>query len=271
VPTFVARPALAADYAAFVGLFPELGVDDPLPDLERWIDVMMPGTLILEHEGAAVGYSWTKVFGDAAYVFNVVVAQGFRGRGAGRALMDAIAASARAAGVKRWSLNVKIDNEPALRLYERCGLVRVFRSASLALPWDGVAALPRDTNAATAHVVDAAEDASLESAFDVMPGRLADFRQQGRTLIALVEAGVPAGLAAFNPSFPGAFPFAVTRPELAAPLLEAMRPHARPGDTFVRIGVEHDMPLVDALRTAGAEVKLDLFHMEGDIEKLPAR
>ena len=184
--------------------------------------------------------------------------------------MDAIAASARAMGVKRWSLNVKIDNEPALCLYERCGLARVFRSASLALPWDRVAALPRDTSAATAQLVDPAEDAVFETAFEVMPGRLADFRTQGRTLIALVEADAPAGLAAFNPSFPGAFPFAVTRPELAARLLEAMRPHARPGDAFVRIGVEHDMPLIDTLCAAGAEVKLDLFHMEGDIQKLPA-
>jgi hypothetical protein len=228
---------------------------------------MCPDTSILEHEGAAVGYSWAKAFGAAAHVYHVVVAKASRGLGAGRVLMTAIAEQLRDAGATSWALNVRIDNVPALRLYERFGLRIIYRSTAVELPWVGVAALPRDADVPSAHLAEASEDAALEARFSVMRGRLADFRARRRVLLALTEADVPVGLASFDPSFPGAFPFKVARPGLAAALLDAMRPHARPGDTFVRLMAENDEPLADALRAAGARVRLETFHLEGELPR----
>lgn len=64
------------------------------------------------------GYSTRKVLGE---LDRVAVAPEWRGRGAGRALIDAIAADARAAGVEVLTLEVRGNNHGALALYERNG------------------------------------------------------------------------------------------------------------------------------------------------------
>jgi ribosomal protein S18 acetylase RimI-like enzyme len=262
---FSIRPATHDDYDAFVTLFPELHVDDPIPLRDEWAAGMLPGMLVAEHEGEVAGYSWSKVFGEEAYVFNVVVSPRHRGRGAGRAIMAGIAERSRAEGAKRWSLNVRIANDHAIRLYERFGLARTYRSTGVMMPWERVAALPRDEGRVEARIIEPDEDATLESAFGLIPGRLAHHRSYGRVLIVLGEPAEAVGLAAFDPGFPGAFPFQVTRPGLAAQLLDAMRPHARPGDAVVKLMIERDAPLTDVLRAAGAEVRIELFHMEGSL------
>jgi GNAT superfamily N-acetyltransferase len=267
-PRFSARPAVPADYDTYTRLFPELGVDDPIPGRERWEAELLPGTLILEEDGAPIAYALVKLFGERGYVFNVVVDPARRGRGAGGAVMEAIAAWMRRGGGKRWELNVKVDNESAIRLYERCGFSRVYRSTVLSLPWDCVPALPRESASAVPVPVDAADDAALEAAFSVVPGRLADYRARRRTLLRLAdpaEPGVHLGLASFDPAFPGAFPFAVARPTLAAVLLEGLRPHARPGDSKLNLVVERDAALAAVLGSAGGTVRLSMFHMEGEI------
>ena len=145
---------------------------------------------------------------------------------------------------------------------------RVYHSVALTLPWASVAALPRDLTRVAARPIAASDDEALEAAFSVIPGRLADFRARGRVLLGLFDPEHPehpAGLASFDPAFPGAFPFAVTRPALAATLLDGLRPHARPGDTDIKLVIERDAALVATLRAAGAAVRLELFHMEGDL------
>jgi hypothetical protein len=74
------------------------------------------------------------------------------------------------------------------------------------------------------------------------------------------------GLARFDPSFPGAFPFRVRRPELARALLEAMRAHARAEFSYVGVVVEDDAALTELLRAAGAETRLEMLHLRGSLE-----
>ncbi len=268
---WITRPAGPEHYEAFVRLVPELGVPDPIPDRARWEAEIRSDMLFLEHDGAPVGYAWGKAFGDTGRVMHVVVDPAWRGRGVGGALMAAIAERLRAAGCRRWALNVKIDNVPAIRLYESLGMRRAYRSAALWLPWEGVAALPREAEGSgstvTARAVEPAEEAALEAAFALLPGRLADLRARGRVLVRLVDVACPdearVGLAAFDTEFPGAFPFAVARPALAAPLLEALRRHARPGDARIHLLADRDDALVAALRAAGGIISFELFYMEG--------
>jgi GNAT superfamily N-acetyltransferase len=269
-PTWTVRPAEDADYPHFVRFFAELGVPDPVPDPARWSAEIRPGTIFLVSGGEPIAYGRYVVLGDTAHVAHVVVDPSARGRGVGRALMAALADTLRAAGCSRWFLNVKVDNTPALRLYARCGFDRVHDMWLFSLDWDKTTLLPREEGELTARPMDASEDASIEGAFGLVPGRIADLRgRAGRLLIRLVDRARPddarVGFACFDPAFPGAFPFTVARPTLAAPLLDAMQAHARPGDRFTRLAVEGDVQLAAALRAAGAEVLLELAHLRGTI------
>ena len=111
----------------------------------------------------------------------------------------------------------------------------------------------------------------VESAMRLMSGQLQAARTTGDRVLMMLEeraaSDLPevAGVAAFDPLFPGAFPFAVARPELALVLLRALRPYARPDDTFIGLVVEDQPALVDALLAAGAEVRLKTFHMKGSL------
>jgi ribosomal protein S18 acetylase RimI-like enzyme len=58
-------------------------------------------------------------------LFGMAVAAAARGRGAGRALVEAVLDDARAAGLVTMTLTVTDGNVPAERLYARCGFARI--------------------------------------------------------------------------------------------------------------------------------------------------
>lgn len=82
--------------------------------------------LVREHE-APVGYfivTWgfdLEWNGRDAILTDLYLREGARGRGLGRAVMEAIETVARAAGASALHLMVRHGNDPALRLYERAG------------------------------------------------------------------------------------------------------------------------------------------------------
>ena len=63
--------------------------------------------------------------GHRAELFGMAVVAAARGRGAGRALVEAVTADARAAGVLTMTLTVTDGNGAAERLYARCGFERI--------------------------------------------------------------------------------------------------------------------------------------------------
>ncbi|MDI3290851.1 GNAT family N-acetyltransferase [Polyangium sp. 15x6] len=267
---FSARPATAADYDTYARLFPELGTDDPTLSREPWAAELMPHTLILEQGSDIVGYAYVVVLKETGYVRHVVVAPEARGKGAGRALMQASAERFRAAGCSRWCLNVKVENTVAIALYSSLGLAKVYESTSMRIGWETLARLPGEEEGITARVIDPREDAALEAAFGLPIGAITICRARaGWVLLRLVDAAQPeearVGFACFNPSFPGSFPFRVAGPTLVRPLLEALRPHARPEDTFTQVVVEDDPETKHALVEAGASVRMEIMNMAGPI------
>lgn len=261
------RPATADDYPAYAALFRELGVDDPTPGAERFAADLVARTLIYERDGAAIGYVCYNNLAGRGYIQNLVVAPGARGGRIGEALMIAAAGALRAWGVTgEWNLNVKIDNAPAIRLYERLGLRAVYPMIVLRVAWASLDRLPVDATPVTVAPVSDHDIDELERALGLLAGRLRVARSRpGRTTLQLRDGqGTPAGVACLDPAL-GAFPFAVVRPGLAAPLLRGLAPHARPGEPALSVVIEHDDALASALIAAGAEVRLRLVHYAGPL------
>jgi ribosomal protein S18 acetylase RimI-like enzyme len=257
------RPAEARDYETYVALFAELGVDHPPLSRERWLAEMVPGGRCAERGGVVVGYCYFQALKEAGYVRNLTVAPSARRQGVGRALMEQVARELVAGGARTWRLNVMAQNVPAMRLYESLRMRPVYRSNVMRFTWNLVGRLPGPARTLTAREL--ADDAAVESAFGLPIGQLATARQKGgRVLMELYDGGV-CGVAVFSPDFPGAFPFRVKHPTFARPLLDGLRPHARPGEERMGVVVEDDDALADLLVSAGATVQARMVHYEGPL------
>jgi GNAT superfamily N-acetyltransferase len=259
------EPARLEDRAEFVRLMHELHVNDPAPSTERFA-AMLPDLLVVRSSVGLAAYTWARARGDKYHVVHIVTDPAERGRGLGAALMEAVAARARARGLSRWMLNVKPDNLAARALYEKCGMGVALESASLRLPWASVEQLPDAAVPVQIGLHGASDDARFEAPFRLSPGELTALRSlPGRIFLHGEDAAGPTGIAGFDPEFPGTMPFRVRAPEFARSLLAAIRPHARPEHDHVFIFVEGDPASEAALLAAGGEIKFRVLRMEGAI------
>ena len=260
------RPARPDDYDAVVRLIAELGVPDPVPARDEWIARSMPLVTVACGAGddAVIGYLSWRQYGALAHVMHVSVDPAARGRRVGEKLLLHARDAAKAAGCTRWYLNVKRDNTPALKLYDRCGLAIELESFALTLPWANV------PHATVAHrLVDDsdAEDRAIEQLFNVPADRVASFRARGsfRLVTLRGEDDSLLGFAAFSPAFPGAATFCTRSPDLAVSLLEAMRAYADPQFDYVRVTIEGDRALADAVLALGAELMFEILRLSAAI------
>ena len=114
--------------------FPPLDEALRLPDVARYVDAWgRTGDLGVIADDDA-GAAWIRLFTDDDHGYGFVapdvpelsigVVPDKRGHGVGTALLDELLVRAAAAGHRAVSLSVETDN-PAVRLYERFGFVRV--------------------------------------------------------------------------------------------------------------------------------------------------
>ncbi|WP_454745528.1 N-acetyltransferase family protein [Ciceribacter selenitireducens] len=81
--------------------------------------------LVAESDGEIIG--WTARDGEADYVSDLWVDPDHQGRGAGRALLEHVFSVMRREGIERARIATHARNVAAIRLYERCGFVLVWR------------------------------------------------------------------------------------------------------------------------------------------------
>lgn len=265
---FTIRPAREDDYPEWVAFFRALETPDEIYTREQYAARIVPSAFFVCEGERLVGYGYGMPMGARWYVMHVVTAEGARGRGVGRAIMDEHALRARAAGLARWTLNVKRDNAPAIGLYERCGMRVDASTWAMVIDWSAVAKLPPSPSHAI-EILDANDDAVVERLFGHAAGEIAGQRARpGRVIVAVRAEGDIVAWASFVPDFPGSFPFRTRGAQWNAALLGAMRPHARPQDARVRLVIEDDEAGMREVEAAGGEVLLALYRMEG---ALPAR
>lgn len=131
------RPAAAADLDAICAIYDRvvseerwLGTEPgyDLPEKrERWRQQLAAGThgWFVACEGATVAGSLSlHRHEEYGLTLGMFVDAPFRGKGAGRALLDAAIAFAKADGEPQLSLLVFAHNEAAMRLYENAGFVQ---------------------------------------------------------------------------------------------------------------------------------------------------
>ncbi|MDQ3333732.1 MAG: hypothetical protein M4D80_01000 [Myxococcota bacterium] len=223
--------------------------------------------LVRSADGIERGHVTFDRVGNLGCVSNLVVERG-AGADLGHALMIAAADALRALGASEWKRDVHADDADAIALSEQLGMRADHRSTVVRFAWADIAKLPAEL--ATVTPAAPYEDEDLERAFELPTGRLAMARRPGRIALQLRGGDLSVlGFGVFDPALPGATPFRVVRPALAAPLLAALRAHAR--HDYLQIVVENDDALADALIAAGATVRLRLLHYSGPLTRAESR
>ena len=115
--------ALAADPPAFGRTFAEESAEPPEAWRARWFGPRGAAFVLEGWDGLCAAL--LSEDGASAEVLSMWVAPEARRAGAGRALLDAAVAWARAKGARRVTLWVNVAQESARRLYERGGFVAV--------------------------------------------------------------------------------------------------------------------------------------------------
>ena len=257
------RRARASDYAHFEQWFPMLGSGDRVPSQARWHDRLSSRTIIAEREGAPVGYCYAETFAEDGYVRHLVVDPRARGRGVGRALLEAAQQSMREAGCLRWRLNVKPDNVPAVSLYRAMGMSVSHECASLRFGWSLLETFPPPSGSLTVVEPDVDEVTRLERRFDLPKGQLVAAAAQPTMHLRAAVADRPVGMASFDTSIPGAFPFRAESIDAASTLLHGLRSLA--SEPQMGVVVEGFEALEVALRDAGARVAFRFAQMRGPL------
>ena len=75
----------------------------------------------VEERGSVVGYANFRIVADEGEIERVAVHPDSRRRGYGRKLMEAMVDYSRKKGVRDMTLDVRVNNEKAINLYESCG------------------------------------------------------------------------------------------------------------------------------------------------------
>ncbi|MDM7832111.1 ribosomal protein S18-alanine N-acetyltransferase [Cellulomonas edaphi] len=121
------RPLTAADLPALEALERELFGAGAWSAAMLAEELTGPGRWYIgvDVDGILAGYAGLWFDGDDAQVMTIGTGTAHQGRGLGRVMLDALVDRARALGAASVLLEVRVDNEPALRLYEGAGFARL--------------------------------------------------------------------------------------------------------------------------------------------------
>lgn len=93
-------------------------------NLEQGLSNGLDQYLVWEENGMAAGYINFRILAGEGEIERVAVHPLLRGRGFGRKLMEAMVEYASGQGIRDITLDVRVNNQTAINLYESCGFVK---------------------------------------------------------------------------------------------------------------------------------------------------
>lgn len=119
------RPFERADTETVVALWEACGLtrpwNDPRKDIERKLQVQPELFLVGDSNGVVIATAMAGYDGHRGWVYYLAVDPGHRGHGRGAALMAEVEARLTALGCPKVQLQVRPENEKALRFYDALG------------------------------------------------------------------------------------------------------------------------------------------------------
>ena len=76
---------------------------------------------VVEIDSKVIAYAGIRIILDEAHLTNVATLEQYRSKGIGNSLMQELIKNAKAKGAKSMTLEVRVSNEKAIRLYEKNG------------------------------------------------------------------------------------------------------------------------------------------------------
>ena len=115
------------DYSVFKVLYPDIGIDGPLPSFEAWKSSYQPTMSLIYLEGDEanpVGYLSPRSYNKNYYLFNLAIVRERRGQGIGTQVMHQVVEQARAQGHTILSLDCDVTHTEVYKFYTRLGFER---------------------------------------------------------------------------------------------------------------------------------------------------
>ena len=194
------------------------------------------GCFKLELDGELIGQLIISRFGeDDSHLGRIGVSKKHRGKGYGRLLMEYGMNWFRSQdGVNRVHLYTQHDNYTAQSLYKSFGFVKSGTTWHYFVPFDSL----QPSNKYTCHMIEKDEIEEVGHQYNALPAaQIERFLSYDEHLVLVLKdsSGSIQGAARFTPSFPGSFPFEISRTDCFDDFVHGMKEFSLPEFDYVRV------------------------------------
>ena len=231
---------------------------------EEWFKsrVERDGCFMMELDGEFIGQLIVSRFGDDdGHLGRIGVSKKHRGKGYGRLLMKYAMDWFRIQdGVNRVHLYTQHDNYVAQSLYKTFGFVKSGTTWHYIVPFNSL----HPSNKYTCQVIEKEEIEEVSQQYNSLPAsQIERFLSYDEHLVLVLKdsSGLIQGAARFTPSFPGSFPFEISRIDCFDDFVHGMKAFSLPEFDYVRVTFTDNPELAELCARRDYRLHHKLFKM----------